>query len=334
MVFAWCLSMLANVYLKGKIRYTVKTDGIVRNGRAGISVTIYNDGALPALFFRGKLVVENTFTGERRTERFGLPVRGKNKNVFAPEVCVSSCGKYTVRVEKASLTDMFGIAGLPVKLEDHCSFTVLPDIFDVVVDLEVRESDSFDNELYSPYKRGRDRTEVFQIREYENGDSLSSIHWKLSGKQDKLMVKDPSLPLNKELIIAVDKSTGAEPSVSQCERLAETALSVCSSLNEAGMTYKLIWNDAANNMLFMNEIQFESDFMESLNEILSGKPAVSDESLATLFEKMSGSIDTTHVIYISIDQREIPEGVFRGGSVKEVPTDFSDYRERYGMISF
>ena len=333
MAFGWCASLLANIYLRGRIRYTAKVDGGVRNGNARIRITAVNDGYLPAFFFTGILKIENTFTGEKKKKRFVLPIKARGENTLVPEIGAPTCGKYTLWIEKPSLSDMFGIVNLPIKLEEHCNYTVLPDLFDVIVDYEARESSSFDNELYSPYKKGKDRSEVFQIREYEDGDNLNSIHWKLSGKIDKVMVKDPSLPLNKELIIAADKSVDIEPSVEQCEKLAEVTLSICQSLIEAGMTYKLIWNDPADNLIYTREVQFESDFMESLNEILTGKPAVSAESLATLYEKMLGSIDTTHVIYISIGEREIPEGVFRGGLIKEIPVDLPDYRERYGVIA-
>lgn len=333
MAFAWCISLLVNIYLRGKIRYTAKVDGGVRNGNARICITAVNDSYLPVLFFTGKLSIENTFTGEKKMKRFVFPIKARGENTLVPEIGTSTCGKYTVRAEKTSLSDMFGIVNLPIKQEEHCNFTVLPDLFDVIVDYEARESSSFDNELYSPYKKGKDRSEVFQIREYEEGDNLNSIHWKLSSKIDKIIVRDPSLPLNKELIIAVDKSTGSEPSVEQCEKLAEVTLSICQSLNEAGMTYKLIWNDPADNLIHTREIQFESDFMESLNEILTGKPAVSSESLATLYEKMFGCIDTTHVLYLSIGEKEIPEGVFRGGTIKEIRVDLPDCRERYGFIA-
>ncbi|MFR7744089.1 MAG: DUF58 domain-containing protein [Acutalibacteraceae bacterium] len=42
---------------------------------------------------------------------------------------------------------------------------------------------------------------MFQIRDYVPGDSQRQIHWKLSHKYDKLIVKDPSLPITRSAAV-------------------------------------------------------------------------------------------------------------------------------------
>lgn len=41
-------------------------------------------------------------------------------------------------------------------------------------------------------KKGYDATEVFELREYQPGDSIRTIHWKLSEKFDTVLVREPS----------------------------------------------------------------------------------------------------------------------------------------------
>ena len=41
--------------------------------------------------------------------------------------------------------------------------------------------------------RGYDPSELFDVREFQNGDRLQSVHWKLSARTDELMVKELSL---------------------------------------------------------------------------------------------------------------------------------------------
>ena len=52
--------------------------------------------------------------------------------------------------------------------------------------------------------RGADRTELTEIKEYQIGDGLRDIHWKLSSKTSELMVKDYALPIHDRDYIVID----------------------------------------------------------------------------------------------------------------------------------
>lgn len=56
------------------------------------------------------------------------------------------------------------------------------------------EVQSPDSDTSSPDRRGSDLTEPFRLREYAPGDSLRQIHWKLSSKLDRLVIREPGMP--------------------------------------------------------------------------------------------------------------------------------------------
>lgn len=43
-------------------------------------------------------------------------------------------------------------------------------------------------------RKGSDASEMFDIRDYVPGDDIRTIHWKLSGKTDELIVRQASAP--------------------------------------------------------------------------------------------------------------------------------------------
>ena len=43
---------------------------------------------------------------------------------------------------------------------------------------------------YSGSRPGDDPGETFDIREYREGDSIRQIHWKLTGKMDRLIIRE------------------------------------------------------------------------------------------------------------------------------------------------
>lgn len=57
-----------------------------------------------------------------------------------------------------------------------------------------------------PTKKGNDSSEPTDIREYQPGDRLQKIHWKMSVKQDTLLVKEYSGTTGKEIILLLELS--------------------------------------------------------------------------------------------------------------------------------
>ena len=54
---------------------------------------------------------------------------------------------------------------------------------------------------YSGARPGDDPGETFDIREYQEGDSIRQIHWKLTGKLDKMMIRQRSFPVDDTILI-------------------------------------------------------------------------------------------------------------------------------------
>ena len=225
-----------------------------------------------------------------------------------------------------SLEGIFGIIYVKCDVHEEKAVTMLPEVFDVVISYDLHESDSFDNDSYSPYKKGRDMTETYQIREYEQGDSLKQIHWKLSGKLDKLIVRDPSLPLDKKLMVFVDKSLKGETPPSQKEALAELAVSVCQSLIDSELEFVLVWNEPAENVAWVKDMQFSEDMGDAISQIIGTKLVESEITCAQSYTSMYGSSDATHIIYISVGKTSF-DNEFTSGRVILIDASDEEYRQ-------
>ena len=53
-------------------------------------------------------------------------------------------------------------------------------------------------------RKGNDPSEIFDIKDYTPGDDLRFVHWKLSGKADHLIMRQPSEPTHYHAIILMD----------------------------------------------------------------------------------------------------------------------------------
>ncbi|WP_165248906.1 DUF58 domain-containing protein [Adlercreutzia sp. ZJ141] len=88
--------------------------------------------------------------------------------------------------------------------------------------------DSFDNS-----KSGHDVGEVFDVREYVPGDSMASVHWKLSSKFDSLIARQFSRPADYEVALLACGCKEASDDV--CNGVASMVLSLSAALLRAGV---------------------------------------------------------------------------------------------------
>ena len=295
------------------------------------TVHLHNESVLPLLNVRGTIGVENTFTGQGRSRKVRTSLLPKGSASIDVGVNDGHPGKMRVSLDKVRICDALGLVGVPAGKQDSCNFTIMPAVHDIDVSYDLAESESFDNDVYSPYKKGADRSEVFQIREYEEGDNITQIHWKLSSKTDKLVVKDASLPLDKRLAVVVDKSCVNPVTLEQSDALAELAVSIGLSLVEDELTFRVVHNDVGTSQVFEREVQFEEDLAETIPQLLTS-PIEPGETCLELYERTYGPLDASHVICVSCRGQEDYQNLI--GTIRVVCVDARrpDYAEFYQSI--
>ena len=152
-------------------------------------------------------------------------------------------GEYLLGITSAELFDFLGIFHFKVKKLPVCHVVVAPRrlILSENSALCDDETDSlrtqftfFENDTFT------------SVREYADGDSLRRVHWKLSAKQDKLMVKQSDLNLSSSAAVVIDTSTEYCKDVrGECEvdALLEAALAVARKIISEGSTAACVYRD-------------------------------------------------------------------------------------------
>ncbi len=164
-------------------------------------------------------------------------------------------GILKIELKKVKLFDygkLFSIS-LP-KNKAESTIMVLPQAFPLEIDYSSAVTNELDEaEAYHQNKKGNDKTEIFNIKEYTPGDQIKDIHWKLSTKLDKYMVKEYSLPLNKNLDILINESIKLD-SISQCkilDKMVEVLFSIGTNLVIADVGF----NVYATNTFFPSYLE-------------------------------------------------------------------------------
>lgn len=118
------------------------------------------------------------------------------------------CGEARITCVEAVCYDVFGICSVHIQPFEEQRLVVTPK--QTMVRVLERESvfGANDGEQTDPGRKGHDVTEVFDIREYQTGDDVRSVHWKLSSKLDNMLVKEAGYSTHYDTLVLFDAARG------------------------------------------------------------------------------------------------------------------------------
>lgn len=288
-----------NLYLKHKITTQLEAAASQRKGaEAAITIHLENPTLFPILRLRCDLMIQNQLNRECRTqpvETFVLP-RKKQSCTLLFESRYS--GRLRLSVSQVVLYDCFGLIGVSCQGNSVAHMTVLPETFEPVVRLSTDAGSTDDSESYSQERPGGDLTETFQIREYVPGDSIRQIHWKLASKFDRLIVRDPGLPISKDVLVFWER-TGGNRNPDRIDAQAEVVVSLCRSLIDCGIQFTVGWNDPERNQCVLHRISNMDEFVGVTPRILRASGAESGISGAGLLLQTRPEALCAHMVYLA-----------------------------------
>lgn len=118
---------------------------------------------------------------------------GESKHM--QKIVLQGAGRHEVSITKMRVHSLFGLVSMKRKCKDSCSVLIMPEVYAARVQVSQGTRNFIgEADVYDEFRPGHDSGETFEIREYREKDKLQSIHWKLSAKNDELMVKENSMP--------------------------------------------------------------------------------------------------------------------------------------------
>ena len=295
-------------YLKKKLQVTVESAVSQRKGDDGtITVKLDNPTILAALRVRCDVMVQNQLNREIQKQHILTWAGPKRVQKCNLRVGSEYCGRLRVWVPQVVLYDCFGLFGVRCKCNAVTHTTVQPETFEPAVVLVPNPSSTDDSENYSQERPGADLTETFQLREYVPGDSPRQIHWKLTNKFDKLIVRDPALPISKNVLVFWER-TGESNDSALIDVQAEVVISLCRSLVDMGIQFTVGWNDTDRNLCITHRIREMDEFVGIIPRLLRATGCKEGMSGAGLLMQTRADALCAHMVYIAeCPQSEVTE---------------------------
>lgn len=233
--------------------------------------------------------------------QFILPVSPFSKEEISCNIASDYCGKITVQLKYIRLYDYLGIFSVTLFSKDSFDVMVIPSGTFIGADIDSSSGAEFETDIYSATKSGDDPSEIFNIREYQNGDKINRIHWKLSSKLSQTLVKEYSLPVMSKILILAELALN--PSEKQfpdkLDTLLETVTSLSLFLLEYNITHYIGWYSVKDRHYRKMKISSEDDLSILMNMLLSAK--LYSEKGTALFhqEKTDSESRYSHIVYVT-----------------------------------
>lgn len=301
-------SIPVNLYIRKNLGISLRADANLRKGAGGsFTVALHNPAPFPAMRVRCDLLTRNQLNRECDAVRVmtWMPPKKGNEAVFTTGS--DYCGRIRISVQQIILYDCFGLIGIRCKSNAVAHMTVQPDTFEANITLIPMPHSSEDSDVYSQDRPGSDLTETHQIREYVPGDSPRQIHWKLSNKFDKLIVRDPALPITRNVLVFWER-TGESGNREIIDAQAETVVSLCQGLLDNGIQFTIGWNDTDRNLCILHEIRGMDELMGIIPRLMRATGIKEGISGAGLLMQSRADALCAHMVYIAEEpQSEVVE---------------------------
>ncbi len=208
---------------------TCDTDTFSAGESIPFTITLRNQS--PFAFPQAQAIIElhHSFGTEKEKLRLRFPLQARNVTKMTFYVHANFCGSVNVTLKKLFVLDYFHLfrTGLRMR-QKQADVLILPKRLSLPLANLAEPVLTPDGELYGD-RPGDDPSEIFGFHEYTAGDPISRIHWKLSTKSDKLMMKEFSTPIQKSVLLLLDITSDAQKATHKMKE-TETILTIFYSI--------------------------------------------------------------------------------------------------------
>ena len=262
-------SPAASLLLLWSCRDKLSAFVLLPEGRVGkdipfsFDVKVYNQSRFAVFTADVTYSWQNLFTGfaEHKKQHFWV-TPGKDSGI-SQLLSSRFAGRVVVRIEAFTVYDplhMFHLLGFD---KEQDSLSIWPSFLENDEEelYSVVEGFPKENEIK---KRGTDYNPDYEIREYIAGDELKSIHWKLSAKQQKLMVRERLATGRERINVLLPLGDDRQEN----DRLMEAACALCRLLLKKEYPIQFYWL-GQGDVLQERFLAEQGEWERLLDEILS-----------------------------------------------------------------
>ncbi len=177
-VFALIVTIAASLTVK----FSVVNPAVTVKGKpAFIKLSI--EGIASAFsFYKVKMITTDHMAGTQEKKVIVICDNGVTKIPLG----TNHCGAYSYKLSKLKVYDLLGFFHFDQNINKDIELLVKPS-----PEMPGYMPDMYGFKAKNLRKSSKPNSEIYDIRDYQLGDPVKTIHWKMSAKKDKYLVKEP-----------------------------------------------------------------------------------------------------------------------------------------------
>jgi hypothetical protein len=269
-----------------------------------INLKMNNRDIMPVGDVAVNVACHNLRTGETENIQFSRSLRSKGKTSDMITVVPDHAGRYEVFVESAVVADPLRLWHRDIGTGGRLYLTLMPETIETDIEMTSSSSSMLEGARYVENKTGNDPGEVRGIREYVPGDPVKNIHWKLSAKVDKLLIKELGLPITDQVLVILDNAADVGLNPAALDSIASVFSTVISTLIADGLSIIAGWTNPDTHEPVFRSVASEEDIINASEEFLA-IPATTRSA----FEHIERGITESRFAHLIIVGSQIPSGL-------------------------
>lgn len=293
LLVVFVLGIIMNKIAAGKVSVSINcAENSSLSGGIAVYVHVKNESRFPV--FRGiiRLRAANLNFGFDSVIRESFSVPAMDERTVKLVISSDYCGKYRVLLEEVSCRDPWGLTGALVCREMETFACMFPKRFSIGKVSEAIKQ-NYEKEKKFAGRKNTTLSDILQYREYQKGDSLKNINWKLSVKHDQLLVREFDTPIDNQLLILLDINQGTP----EYQNMTYNVMfSICSTYLEYHFAFQICWQDEGR--LRTGHVENMEDLLNEMRKVLSAEIEKSIPA-ASIFESQDRIEKYAKILYVT-----------------------------------
>lgn len=283
-------------YMKDKLSFslTCPTE-IEQDSPFEVVLHMKNLSFFPVVRARFFLDFENLFYPQTDKHSFICGIPAGKENTITLRFDSSYSGIVTFIINKVSIWDYTGMADCTIKPKCSASLRIIPHILEADINTNAVGGAGL-TELVEQDTKGNDSSQIIDTRDYQPGDKPNRIHWKLSTKLDRLLVKEYGSISSNDVLVLMElykKPFSKKANDSDNQYQINQCFNACFSvyftlmhhLIDEKRPFTLCWYSPSVNELKREEITSREEGTAVLDEMFYEALSTSPDSSLSLCQK-------------------------------------------------
>ena len=282
-------------FAAGNVELALKDAGLKDEHRI-FELSFKNKGVIPVASVETMAQCTNLRTGETESFAINKSLRPNGTETADLEIIPGHAGRYELSVSSAVMRDPLGLWKRKIEFNGHEGVTIMPELF-VMNIVPAGVSAMPESDAESAKVRGSVSGDMIDIKEYVPGDPVRNIHWKLSEKLDKPLVRVLGSPVSDQYLIILDNPAELSHDPVALDAVASVYASLIHTLRLNDIICYTGWTDPDTGRAVIRRVADESEAAAAADEYLA-VPAYKPSAFARISRDIADA-RYAHVVIVS-----------------------------------